>query len=101
MKVLKLQNGLFFRIFSNGSLILFSDMCAWSLRGLLVDPIPNSPNWHHKNYTEGSKKNYKWDLGKEMLKMYAIWDTETWLSETSFTTKTQWFEDNGKENKIK
>ena len=72
-----------------------------SIRGLLVDPIPNSPNWHHKNYTEGSKKNYKWDLGKEMLKMYAIWDTETWLSETSFTTKTQWFEDNGKEKKIK
>ena len=62
-----------------------------SIRGLLVDPIPNSPNWHHKNNMEGSKKNYLWDLGKEMLKMYAIWDT----------TKTQWFEDNDKENKIK
>ena len=31
MKVLNLENGLFFRIFSNGSLRLFSDMCAWSL----------------------------------------------------------------------
>ena len=34
MKVLKLENGLFFRIFSNGSLRLFSDMCAWSLTSI-------------------------------------------------------------------
>ena len=34
VEVLKLENGLFFRIFSNGSLRLFSDMCAWSLTSI-------------------------------------------------------------------
>ena len=29
-----------------------------SIRGLLVDPIPNSPNRHHKNCMSDSKKNY-------------------------------------------
>ena len=25
-----------------------------SIRGLLIDPIPNSPNWHHKSFMEDS-----------------------------------------------
>ena len=28
------------------------------IRRLLVDPIPNSPNQHHKNYMADSKVNY-------------------------------------------
>ena len=31
--------------------------------GLLVDPIPNSPNLHNENYLADSKENYLWDLG--------------------------------------
>ena len=27
-----------------------------SIRGLLVDPIPNSPNWNHKNCKPDSKE---------------------------------------------
>ena len=30
--------------------------------GLLVDPIPNSLNQHHKNCVADSKENYWWDL---------------------------------------
>ena len=33
------------------------------LGGFLVDPIPNSPNSHHKNCIADSKENYQWDLG--------------------------------------
>ena len=33
------------------------------LGGFLLDPIPNSPNSHHKNCTADSKENYQWDLG--------------------------------------
>ena len=29
-----------------------------SVRGLLVDPIPNSPNLHHKNGMANSRENY-------------------------------------------
>ena len=29
-----------------------------SIMGLLVDPIPNSPKWHHKNCMAESKENY-------------------------------------------
>ena len=29
-----------------------------SIRGLLVDPIPNSPNYPHKNCMTDSKENY-------------------------------------------
>ena len=28
------------------------------IKGLLVDPIPNSPNGHHKNCMADSKENY-------------------------------------------
>ena len=34
-----------------------------STRGLLVDPIPNSPNKHYENCMEDTKENYQWDLG--------------------------------------
>ena len=36
--------------------------------GLLVDPIPNSLNQHHKNCMADSKENYKLDLGSERVK---------------------------------
>ena len=29
-----------------------------SIRELQVDPIPNSPNWHHKYFMANSKDNY-------------------------------------------
>ena len=29
-----------------------------SIRGLLVDPVPNSPNWHHKNCMADSRRIY-------------------------------------------
>ena len=33
------------------------------IRVLLVDPIPNSPNYHHINCMADSKENYLWNLG--------------------------------------
>ena len=34
-----------------------------SIRGLLVDPIPYSPNYHHINCMADSKENYSQNLG--------------------------------------
>ena len=34
-----------------------------SIRGLLVDPIPNSPNYPHKNCITDNKQNYDEILG--------------------------------------
>ena len=31
--------------------------------GLLIDPIPKSPNQHDENRLAGGKENYQWDLG--------------------------------------
>ena len=36
--------------------------------GLLADPIPNSPNQHHKNCITDSRENYSCDLGSERVK---------------------------------
>ena len=36
--------------------------------GLLVDPIPDSLNQHHKNCMVDSKENYQLDLGSERVK---------------------------------
>ena len=38
-----------------------------SIRGFLVDQIPNSPNQHHKNCMAGSEENYSRDLGVQDL----------------------------------
>ena len=38
-----------------------------SIRGFLVDQIPNSPNQHHKNCMAGSEENYSRDLGVQGL----------------------------------
>ena len=38
------------------------------MRGLLVDPIPNSPNLHHKNGMANSRENYRIDIGSERVK---------------------------------
>ena len=35
--------------------------------GLLVDPIPNSLNYHYKNCIADSKENYLLDLGSERV----------------------------------
>ena len=40
--------------------------------GLLVDPIPNSLNQHHKNGMADRKENYKLDLGSEKVKEEGI-----------------------------
>ena len=34
-----------------------------TIRGLLVDPIPNSKKLHQRNCIADSKENYRWDLG--------------------------------------
>ena len=34
-----------------------------SVIGLLIDPVPNSPNKHNDTCLADSKENYKWDLG--------------------------------------
>ena len=39
-----------------------------SISGLLVDPISNSPDWHHENCMVDSKENYYWDLGSKKVK---------------------------------
>ena len=33
-----------------------------SVKGLWVDPIPNSPNTNHKNCMGDSKEDYQWDV---------------------------------------
>ena len=33
------------------------------LGGFSVDPMPNSPNSHHRNCIADRKENYQWDLG--------------------------------------
>ena len=40
--------------------------------GLLVDPIPNSLNYHHKNCMADSEENYQWDLGSERVMIVNI-----------------------------
>ena len=39
---------------------------------LLVDPIPNSLNWHPKNFTADIKENYQKHLGIERVKKWHI-----------------------------
>ena len=39
-----------------------------SISGLLVDPVPSSPNLHHMNCMEDSKENYERYLGVRGLK---------------------------------
>ena len=39
------------------------------IRVLLVDPIPNSPNYHHINCMADSKENYLWNLGSLGVKV--------------------------------
>ena len=38
-----------------------------SIRGLLVDPIPNSLKQHHKKFMVESKEDYQWDLWSERI----------------------------------
>ena len=38
--------------------------------GLLLDPIPNSSNWHHYNCMEDSKENYIEILGVKGRKIF-------------------------------
>ena len=38
-----------------------------SIRGLLVDPIPSSPDLHHENCMLDREENYWWDLGIERV----------------------------------
>ena len=39
-----------------------------SIRGLFVDPIPNFPNQHQKNFMADSKENFSRDPGSEKVK---------------------------------
>ena len=38
-----------------------------SIKGFLVDPIPNSLSYHHKNHMADSKENYYRDLESERV----------------------------------
>ena len=71
---------------------------------LLVDPIPNSLNWHPKNFTADIKENYQKHLGIERVKKWHIvnktvfswyyviwnvlsgfwWENLNWMSFTAF-----------------
>ena len=39
-----------------------------SIRGLFVDPIPNFPNQHQKNFMADSRENCSRNLGSENVK---------------------------------
>ena len=45
-----------------------------SIRGLFVDPIPNSPSKHRKNYMADIKENYLCDLEVEGLRERGSWE---------------------------
>ena len=56
-----------------------------SIRGLVVDPVPNSLNLCDKNCMANSKENYQWDLSnKRVEKRGKKWvdniRTTTWES---------------------
>ena len=53
-----------------------------SIRGLLVDPIQYSQNYHHKNYMADGKENYHRDLESERVKIHRTCDISL------FTTRT-------------
>ena len=42
------------------------------IRGLIVDPVPNSPNGFHLNCKADIKKNYKRDLGNETVDVHGF-----------------------------
>ena len=43
------------------------------IRGLVVDQIPNFPNYHHIiNWMADSTENYYWDLGTERVKLHGL-----------------------------
>ena len=43
-----------------------------SISGLLVDPVPSSPNLPHMNCMEDSKENYERYLGVRGLKYFSV-----------------------------
>ena len=51
-----------------------------SIRGLVVDPVPNSLNLCDKNCMANSKENYQWDLSSKMVEVanqkWVIFHTE-------------------------
>ena len=44
-----------------------------TFRGLLIDPIPNSPNSHNKNCMAEIRGNYQWDLESEWVSLEISW----------------------------
>ena len=44
-----------------------------TFRGLLIDPIPNSPNSHNKNCMAEIRGNYQWDLESEEVSLEISW----------------------------
>ena len=84
MKVLKLENGLFFRIFSNGSLRLFSDMCAWSLTSIPMVWVKTTILADSMRITKLSKKTNS--ERKEML-LVRIQVPGVWSTSVSFWTE--------------
>ena len=50
--------------------------------GWLIDPIPNSPNWHNENHLADSKEDYQWDPGSQRVKINF---RSKWFHVTTFT----------------
>ena len=54
------------------------------IRGLLSDPIHNSPNYHDKNCNEAdSAENYYWDLRSERTKVSSNYSSRHSLCEAA------------------
>ena len=48
-----------------------------SIRGLLVDPIPNSPNERHMNCIADSKENYQEIVGVRRVECFTLrWESQ-------------------------
>ena len=58
--------------------------------GLLVDPMSNSPSWHHKNCVAYGEKNYLKDLWKDQQGLYV--DNHTEKLRTLFPWNTNYDE---------
>ena len=58
-----------------------------SIRGLLVDPIPYSQSYHHKNYMADGKENYYRDLESERVKIHGTCDISLLLATRTLAFK--------------
>lgn len=87
VKVLKLENGLFFRIFSNGSLRLFSDMCAWSLTSIPMVWVKTTILADSMRITKLSKKTNSERKEMLLVRIQSSWGLKKRTSVSFWTEK--------------